>query len=64
GCLVSAVQYLHAQKIRHKDLKHLNILLSSKRLYLSNFGSATDFSLLSESATDNEHGTLRYYAPE
>ena len=64
GCLVSAISYLHSQKIRHKDLKPSNILLSPKSLYLSDFGTATDFSLLSQSATDNERGTPRYYAPE
>ncbi|KAF2132066.1 kinase-like protein [Dothidotthia symphoricarpi CBS 119687] len=64
GCLVSAIAYLHANKIRHKDLKPSNILLSRDHLWLSDFGSATDFSLLSQSATDNERGTPRYWAPE
>lgn len=64
GCLVSAIAYLHDQKIRHKDLKPSNILLSQDRLWLSDFGSATDFTLLSQSATDNERGTPRYFAPE
>lgn len=67
GCLVSAVAYLHEQQIRHKDLKPSNILLSSwdpRGVCLSDFGSATDFSLLSQSATDNERGTAKYYAPE
>jgi serine/threonine protein kinase len=64
GCLVSAISYLHDQKIRHKDLKPSNILLSSDRLWLSDFGSATDFSMLSQSATDNERGTPRYFSPE
>lgn len=64
GCLVSAISHLHSQKIRHKDLKPSNILLSPKSLYLSDFGTATDFSLLSGSATDNERGTPLYYAPE
>ncbi|KAF2823346.1 kinase-like protein [Ophiobolus disseminans] len=64
GCLISAIAYLHDQKIRHKDLKPSNILLSQDRLWLSDFGSATDFSLLSQSATDNERGTPRYFSPE
>jgi serine/threonine protein kinase len=64
GCLISAVAYLHDQKIRHKDLKPSNILLSRDRLWLSDFSSATDFTLLSQSATDSERGTPRYFAPE
>ncbi|KAF3004395.1 hypothetical protein E8E13_010133 [Curvularia kusanoi] len=64
GCLVSAVTYLHEQKIRHKDLKPSNILMAEYGLYLSDFGTATDFSLLSQSATDNERGTPKYFAPE
>ncbi|KAF1941268.1 kinase-like protein [Clathrospora elynae] len=64
GCLVSAITYLHEQKIRHKDLKPSNILLSPNRLWLSDFGSATNFTLLSQSATDNERGIPRYFAPE
>jgi serine/threonine protein kinase len=64
GCLISALSYLHDAKIRHKDLKPSNILLSKSRLWLSDFGSATDFSLLSQSATDNERGTPRYFSPE
>ena len=64
GCLVSAISYLHSQSIRHKDLKPSNILLSRGRLYLSDFGSATDFSLLSRSATGNGGGTPMYFSPE
>jgi len=64
GCLVSAITYLHEQKIRHKDLKPSNILLSPGRLWLSDFGSATDFTLFTQSATDNGGGTPLYFAPE
>jgi serine/threonine protein kinase len=64
GCLISALSFMHDEKIRHKDLKPSNILLSRSRIWLGDFGSATDFSLLSQSATDNERGTLRYFSPE
>ncbi|KAJ4332532.1 hypothetical protein N0V95_009643 [Ascochyta clinopodiicola] len=64
GCLVSAVAYLHDQKIRHKDLKPSNILMVPEGLYLSDFGSATDVSLRSRSASENEQGTPKYFAPE
>jgi serine/threonine protein kinase len=64
GCLVPAVDYLHDQRIRHKDLKPANILLSRDNIWLSDFGSATDFTLLSQSATHTEHGTPCYFAPE
>lgn len=63
-CLIPAVACLHNQKIRHKDLKPGNLLLSKGQLWLSDFGSATDFSLLSQSATNNERGTPRYFSLE
>ncbi|KAF2109157.1 kinase-like domain-containing protein [Lophiotrema nucula] len=65
GCLISAVEYLHANQVRHKDLKPSNILLSRDQIWLTDFGSATDFSLLSTSATESgERGTPKYFAPE
>ncbi|OAL56740.1 kinase-like protein [Pyrenochaeta sp. DS3sAY3a] len=64
GCLISAIAYLHEEKVRHQDLKPSNILLGPDRVWLSDFGSATDFTLLSQSATDNERGTPRYFSPE
>jgi hypothetical protein len=58
GCIISAVEYLHSQSIRHKDLKPSNILLSLERLYLTDFGSATDFSDRTMSTTEGiERGT-------
>ncbi|ORY19806.1 kinase-like domain-containing protein [Clohesyomyces aquaticus] len=63
--MTSAVEYLHSQSIRHKDLKPSNILLSRENLWLTDFGMATDFSLLSTSATENgERGAPKYFAPE
>lgn len=67
GCLVSAVAFLHSTqiKIRHKDIKPSNILLTPEGIYLSDFGISTDFSRLTQSATDGgAGGTLRYSAPE
>ncbi|KAF2203151.1 kinase-like protein [Delitschia confertaspora ATCC 74209] len=65
GCLANAIEYLHSQDIRHKDLKPANILLSRNQVWLTDFGSATDFSMLSQSATENgERGTPKYFAPE
>lgn len=65
GCIIAAIEYLHNQRIRHKDLKPPNILLSSDKMWVSDFGSATDFSMLSVSSTENgERGTPKYFAPE
>jgi serine/threonine protein kinase len=65
GCLASAIAYLHQQRIKHKDLKPSNILLSSDGLWVTDFGGSTDFSALTESATQGlERGTPKYFAPE
>lgn len=65
GCTASALTYLHGERIRHKDLKPSNILLSSESLWITDFGASTDFSLLSTSATDGgERGSPKYFAPE
>ena len=65
GCIISAVEYLHNQKIRHKDLKPSNILVGARNLWLTDFGTATDFSNQTVSTTDNcERGTPKYFAPE
>lgn len=65
GCIAGAVSYLHEQEIKHKDLKPSNILLSPDGLWVTDFGTATDFSVLTTSATeDGERGTPKYFAPE
>ncbi|KAJ4357481.1 uncharacterized protein N0V89_002057 [Didymosphaeria variabile] len=65
GCIISAVEYLHSQSIRHKDLKPSNILLSAENLWLTDFGTATDFSDQTMSTTEGiERGTPKYFAPE
>ncbi|KAH6868138.1 kinase-like domain-containing protein [Alternaria rosae] len=65
GCIASAVAYLHASNVKHKDLKPSNILLSRDGLWLADFGTATDFSVLTSSVTDEgDRGTQKYFAPE
>jgi serine/threonine protein kinase len=65
GCIAGAVAYLHRQEIKHKDLTPSNILLSSNGLWVTDFGTATDFSVLTTRATENgERGTPKYFAPE
>lgn len=65
GCFVSAIDYLHRQRIRHKDLKPSNVLLSTGNIWLTDFGTATDFSDQTISTTENcERGTPKYFAPE
>jgi serine/threonine protein kinase len=66
GCISSAIAYLHQRFIRHKDIKPSNILLSSSSgLWVTDFGSSTDFSNVSQSLTNNgERGTPKYFAPE
>jgi serine/threonine protein kinase len=65
GCLVSAIVYLHERRIRHKDLKPSNILLSCNGIWVTDFGVSSDFSTQTESVTQGgERGTPKYFAPE
>ena len=67
GCLAGTLAYLHSEdiKIKHKDLKPSNFLLTATGIWIADFGTSTDFSALTGSETDNnERGTARYFAPE
>lgn len=66
GCLVKAVQYLHDNNIRHKDLKPRNILLDrNDGLFITDFGISRDNTDASTSVTAGmERGTYKYCAPE
>jgi serine/threonine protein kinase len=64
-CVSSAVEFLHQNKIRHKDLKPSQVLLSPDGLWLADFGFSNDMSAYDYSATSNwETITYRYHAPE
>jgi serine/threonine protein kinase len=64
-CVSSAVEYLHRNRIRHKDLKPSQILLSPNGLWLTDFGYSNDMSEYTDSATSNwDTMTYRYQAPE
>ncbi|OMP84546.1 Calcium/calmodulin-dependent protein kinase type 1G [Diplodia seriata] len=66
GCLCSAVQYLHLNKCRHKDIKPGNILVKNGQVYLTDFGTARDWSDRTKATTVGPSGpyTPRFAAPE
>lgn len=66
GCLATALAYLHQEKVRHKDIKPGNILLSDGIVYLCDFGISRDWSQAEHSTTEDEvlKLTPRYSAPE
>ncbi|OCL02092.1 kinase-like protein, partial [Glonium stellatum] len=66
GCLASALVYLHANKIRHKDIKPHNILVHLDNILISDFGTSLDWSDRSCSASQGKPATFspKYCAPE
>ncbi|TVY93174.1 hypothetical protein LAWI1_G000420 [Lachnellula willkommii] len=56
GCMTEALAYIHAQQIRHLDLKPKNILLSPGRVYLADFGIARDVRESEDSVTSSRVG--------
>ncbi|KAH6881642.1 kinase-like domain-containing protein [Alternaria rosae] len=65
GCIAEAVAHLHLHKIRHKDLKPSQILLSPNGLWLTDFGWSVDMSEMDNSVTSGgEIITSKYHAPE
>lgn len=65
-CLTSAVAYIHSKNIRHKDIKPSNIICKDDEVYLTDFGSAHQFSAgLTNSTEDFAVGVTKMYsAPE
>ena len=66
GCLSSAVSYLHRQRIRHRDLKPQNILVKGHGIFITDFGTALDWSKTGKDTTMeiNAPFTEQYMAPE
>jgi serine/threonine protein kinase len=65
GCLASALSFLHDNRIRHKDIKPQNILITDNEPRFTDFGLAVDWSELGHSTTLGPTGmTPQYGAPE
>jgi serine/threonine protein kinase len=67
GCLSSALLYLHENKIRHKDVKPLNILVHGDNILITDFGTSFDWTDRGHSTTSNIPAgprTLAYCSPE
>ncbi|KRZ56958.1 Aurora kinase A, partial [Trichinella nativa] len=63
--LVSAVSYMHSQRIIHRDIKPENILVDSRGLLkLADFGWAVDLANVASSRRKTICGTLDYLPPE
>ncbi|KAM3079436.1 hypothetical protein ACMFMG_005867 [Clarireedia jacksonii] len=64
GCITEALIFVHKKGIRHRDLKPKNILLSTGRVYLADFGIARDVKESEDSITCGRCGTASWIAPE
>ncbi|OJD29450.1 ankyrin-1 isoform x3 [Diplodia corticola] len=65
GCLASAVAYLHTEKVRHKDIKPHNVLVSHNGIFLSDFGTSNQWKDSDKSATEGAvaYAFTKRYAP-
>jgi hypothetical protein len=66
GCLATAVDYLHQNQIRHKDIKPANILVKNRAVLLTDFGTSHNWSDDTRSTSNGTSMgfTKRYCAPE
>lgn len=69
GCLVHALQHLHASEIHHRDIKPENILVRENTgrytVMFCDFGISKNLAGAAQHTTyDKQWGTIRYCAPE
>ncbi|KAI0893873.1 hypothetical protein F4806DRAFT_139536 [Annulohypoxylon nitens] len=66
GCLAGAVHHLHKNHIRHRDLTSRNILIYDESIYISDFGSAYNWTHRPNSNTQHMNIPVSpdYMAPE
>jgi serine/threonine protein kinase len=66
GCLASALAYLHSKRIRHKDIKPVNILVRNEQIFFTDFGLSCQFDEGDKSGSAGSPGprTIKYSAPE
>ena len=67
GCLATALEFLHEQKVRHKDIKPGNILVNQGTILFTDFGLSLDYGESDQgsmTATMVNGKTPRYCAPE
>lgn len=68
GCLARALEYLHSQSIRHKDIKPMNILvdLKNESVLFADFGTSYNWADDTSGVTNDTVGgfTPKYGSPE
>ncbi|PVH72985.1 kinase-like protein [Cadophora sp. DSE1049] len=64
GCLATAVQYLHKNRIRHKDIKPSNVLVKDGNVLLTDFGLSRDCNHTRSTTEGPTARTAKYCAPE
>ena len=64
SCLVSSLQYLHAQSIKHQDIKPSNILIKGQTIFLADFGIAKTFVDSEPTTSTSGDMTKKYCSPE
>jgi serine/threonine protein kinase len=63
GCLAGALQSIHEQNIKHKDIKTENILVHGDNIIITDLGISNKFTVSSTSFGESL-GSIMYMAPE